>query len=94
MQIQNEIVSLTPAVPGWWAMFTDEKRYRWYSPVAAWALCQHVSCGVNIRTILPVLTGEEGVTPVDQNCELLYLPEKKFIKVKGTGKFIWRVAHK
>lgn len=80
-----KIRSLSPAVAGWWAKFTenDAGGTEWYSPVASWALC-NVKYSKQVETVeqvLPVLTGEFGMTPFhpeEGSCELLYLPDKKF----------------
>jgi hypothetical protein len=78
-----KIRSLSPAVQGWWAKFTDPDKTVWYSPVAAWALCD-VRYSKQLDTseqVLPVLTSECGMAPHhpdDGYCELLYLPDVKF----------------
>ncbi|EAM9431610.1 hypothetical protein BCN13_08145 [Salmonella enterica] len=38
MSNEPKIVSLTPAIAGWWAKFRQD--IEWYSPVAAWALAE------------------------------------------------------
>lgn len=86
MRESLKIRSLSPALPGWWAKFIedDADRTEWYSPVAAWALCDvKYSKQTNASEhVLPVLTGEFGMEPYnpdDGYCELLYLPDKKFV---------------
>lgn len=41
MDERIKVKSITPAVKGWWAKFVDdgEEKTEWYTPVAAWALC-------------------------------------------------------
>ncbi|ECI2942743.1 hypothetical protein DRT82_01070 [Salmonella enterica subsp. diarizonae] len=38
MSNEPKIVSITPAIAGWWAKFRQD--IAWYSPVAAWALAE------------------------------------------------------
>ncbi|ASD86217.1 hypothetical protein LFZ16_08180 [Salmonella enterica subsp. enterica serovar India str. SA20085604] len=40
MSSEPKIVSLTPAIAGWWAKFRQD--IEWYSPVAAWVLVDGV----------------------------------------------------
>ena len=93
MSGEPKIVSLTPAVAGWWAKFTDETE--WYSPVAAWALCEMKNSAVDknkYHRILPVLTGEGGMEPHHEDqgwCELLYLPDEKFVMSGGEYCYAW-----
>ncbi|HCA7159583.1 TPA: hypothetical protein ACJ2TD_001834 [Klebsiella pneumoniae] len=90
------IRSLSPALPGWWAKFIedDTDRTEWYSPVAAWALCD-VKYSKQVNTsehVLPVLTGEFGMEPHHPDigyCELLYLPDKKFVFSGETHCYSW-----
>lgn len=91
MSSEPKIVNLTPAIAGWWAKFTDETE--WYSPVAAWALCRMSDDECRAYdVILPVLTGEEGMTPHHEDqgyCELLYLPDAKFTRLEGDYCYAW-----
>lgn len=91
MKDEMKIVSLTPAIAGWWAKFRDD--IEWYSPVAAWALCRMSDdeC-LAYDVILPVLTGEEGMTPHHEEqgyCELFYLPDEKFRLSGGEYCYAW-----
>ncbi|HBM0095208.1 TPA: hypothetical protein LT061_001607 [Salmonella enterica subsp. enterica serovar Blitta] len=96
MNNEAKILSLTPAVAGWWAKFTDETE--WYSPVAAWALCRMSDDECRrYDVILPVLTSEKGITPhheEDGYCELLYLPDEKFRMSGGEYCYAWVIADK
>ncbi len=95
MSSEQKIVNLTPAIAGWWAKFTDETE--WYSPVAAWALCEVKDdasrmTGGKHQLILPVLTSEAGMTPHHEDqgyCELLYLPDAKFTRLEGDYCYAW-----
>ncbi|ECE0791357.1 hypothetical protein GK48_14550 [Salmonella enterica subsp. diarizonae] len=95
MSTESKIISLTPAITGWWAKFTDETE--WYSPVAAWALCEVKDdasrmTGGKHQLILPVLTSEAGMTPHHEDqgcCELLYLPDAKFTRLEGDYCYAW-----
>lgn len=89
MSNEPKIVSLTPAIAGWWARFRQD--IEWYSPVAAWARCEMKDSASTItdgkyQVILPVLTGEAGMTLHHEEqgyCELLYLPDEKFTLLGG-----------
>ncbi|OAT53648.1 hypothetical protein [Providencia heimbachae] len=93
------IKSLTPAISGWWAKITDndEDKTEWYSPVAAWALCD-VSYEKESKVytqILPVLTGESGMEPLhpaETYSELLYLPNDKFIRMGEPCVYSWAIV--
>lgn len=93
------IKSITPVVSGWWAKITDndEAKTEWYSPVAAWALCgvsYEQSTSVHTQ-ILPVLTGESGMEPLHPDeayCELLYLPDDKFIRMGEPCMYSWAIV--
>lgn len=91
MKDEMKIVSLTPAIAGWWAKFRDD--IEWYSPVAAWALCRMSDDECRAYdVILPVLTGEEGMTPHHEDqgyCELFYLPDEKFRLLGGEYCYAW-----
>lgn len=84
MNVKVKIKSLTAVLPGWWAKFSDyENKTEWYSPVAAWALCEveYEKHEDTFDEVLPVLTGENGMNPhhySEGSHELLYLPDKKF----------------
>lgn len=56
--------SISPAVPGWWARFRNDDCGEWWSPVAAWAICDVFYSGDSevYSEILPVLTGDMGMT--------------------------------
>ncbi|HII3144450.1 TPA: hypothetical protein ACY3HI_002813 [Citrobacter braakii] len=95
MSNEPTIISLTPATSGWWAKFTQDEE--WYSPVAAWALCEMKdsasrTAGGKHQLILPVLTSEAGMIPHHENqgyCELLYLPDEKFTGRDGEYCYVW-----
>ncbi|EEL9738984.1 hypothetical protein UJ79_00525 [Salmonella enterica subsp. enterica serovar Muenchen] len=95
MSSEPKIVSLTPAIAGWWAKFRQD--IEWYSPVAAWALCEMQSNVLNAndgkyQAILPVLTGDEGMRLHHEeqgHCELLYLPDEKFTTLGGEYCYAW-----
>lgn len=94
-----KIMSLSPAVPGWWAKFTenDVEKTEWYSPVAAWALCEvkYSKQRDTSEHILPVLTGEFGMEPhhpEDGQCEILYLPDNQFVFSGEAYRYSWRMA--
>lgn len=97
MSGEPKIVSLTPAITGWWAKFKDDDRTEWYSPVAAWALCNVQDdtsrmTGGTHQLILPVLTSEAGMTPYHDEqgyYELLYLPDEKFTPSVEPGCSAW-----
>ncbi|MCP9267589.1 hypothetical protein M5U04_05625 [Xenorhabdus sp. XENO-1] len=100
MKNKLTIKSISPAIAGWWAKFieNDEANTEWYSPVAAWALCdikyekQEKIC----TQILPVLTTEFGMEPLhpnDGSCELLYLPDDKFIRSDESYCFSWHLMN-
>ena len=91
-----KIKSLTPAIAGWWAKFTDddESRTVWYSPVAAWAVCEvkHSNQKETYEKILPVLTGEYGMEPLhpdEDNSEVLYLPDSRFVFSGKANSYTW-----
>lgn len=91
-----KIRSISPALSGWWAKFIedDEGRTEWYSPVAAWALCdvKYTKQAGTSEHVLPVLTGEFGMEPLHPDegyCELLYLPDKKFVFSGETHCYSW-----
>jgi hypothetical protein len=89
--------SLSPAVPGWWAKFTEQDKTVWYSLVAAWALCDvRYSKQKEIsEQVLPVLTCEFGMAPHHPDegyCELLYLPDVKFRFSGETYCYSWVIA--
>lgn len=93
------IKSLTPAISGWWAKITDndEDKTEWYSPVAAWALCDvHYERESKAYTqILPVLTGEFGMEPLhpdDVYSELLYLHDDKFVRMSEPSVYSWAIV--
>lgn len=98
MSSEPKIVSLTPAIAGWWAKFRQDTE--WYSPVAAWALCEMQSSVLNAndgkyQVILPVLTGEAGMRPHHEEagyCEMLYLPDAKFTRLEGDYCYAWVLA--
>ncbi|EMH2395633.1 MULTISPECIES: hypothetical protein [Morganellaceae] len=94
------IKSLSPAISGWWAKFVDddEQKTVWYSPVAAWALCDvKYEKETNVYAhILPVLTSESGMEPLhpdDGYCELLYLPDETFIHANEPYCFAWHLVN-
>ncbi|QDL34654.1 hypothetical protein [Serratia liquefaciens] len=96
-----KIRSISPAVPGWWAKFTenDADRTEWYSPVAAWALCdvKYNKQKDTSEHVLPVLTSEFGMTPHHPDegyCELLYLPNHEFVFSGETYCYSWRMVPK
>ena len=94
MSFDIQVKSLTPVNAGWWAKFTDPDGLIWYSPVAAWALCAVTHTGERDvqEEILPVLTSEVGVEPHHQEagyCEVLYLPESRFVLSHEPGAFAW-----
>lgn len=88
-----KIKSMTPALPDWWAKFIDDDSSEWYSPVAAWALCDVTYYDDSVSAmVLPVLTSEMGMEPHHPGqgyCEMLYLPDKKF-KLSGENcRYAW-----
>ncbi|MEQ4732398.1 hypothetical protein AB7W97_11470 [Providencia rettgeri] len=94
------IKSLTPANPDWWAKFYDnnEDKTEWYSPVAAWALCdvRYEKESKTYTQILPVLTGEFGMEPLHPDeaySEILYLPNDKFVRMGGECVFAWQLLN-
>ena len=94
MNTEIETLSISNALPGWWAKFKDDDGTEWYSPIAAWALCEihHFGTGDTYREILPVLTSELGVSPHSPDegmCECLYLPDKKFVHCGESMVFAW-----
>lgn len=98
MKDKLTIKSISPVVAGWWAKFidNDEMKTEWYSPVAAWALCDvKFDKQADICTqILPVLTLEFGMAPLhpgDGYCELLYLPDDKFTRTDEHYCFAWKM---
>ncbi|WP_234262613.1 hypothetical protein [Klebsiella aerogenes] len=93
-----KIKSMTPALPDWWAKFTDDDGSIWYSPVAAWALCDvtHRDDAVS-ALILPVLTSEMGMEPHHPDegyCEMLYLPGKKFERSRENYCYAWYLVER
>ncbi|EFJ8467097.1 hypothetical protein KUS29_002673 [Escherichia coli] len=93
MSDEVKIKSLSPAVPGWWAKFIDTDDWSaWYSPIAAWALCDVKFSGGHTthQMVLPLLTGEMGMEPIspeEGNYSCLYLPDKKFALSDEPGSF-------
>lgn len=90
--------SISPAVPGWWARFRNDDCGEWWSPVAAWAICDVFYSGDSevYFEILPVLTGDMGMTPhhsAEGYCECLYLPDTKFILSDEPGTLAWYPAN-
>ncbi|HCM1914246.1 TPA: hypothetical protein N3A33_000050 [Salmonella enterica subsp. salamae serovar 28:r:e,n,z15] len=97
MSSEPKIENLTPAIAGWWAKFTDETE--WYSPVAAWALCEMKDdasrmTGGKHQLILPVLTSEAGMTPHHEDqgyCELLFTFVTKSVLLKGLTRILLNI---
>ncbi|EEZ1480947.1 hypothetical protein E8W17_001438 [Escherichia coli] len=88
------VKNISPAVAGWWAKFRDDDGTEWYSPIAAWALCEvdYFGAGNTRREILPVLTSELGMGPHPSDegyCACLYLPDEKFTLSGEQGSFTW-----
>lgn len=89
--------SISPAIPGWWARFKDDDCGEWWSPVAAWEICDVFYSGDSetYSEILPVLTGDNGMTPhhsAEGYCECLYLSDTKFILSDEPGTLAWHPA--
>lgn len=82
------IISLNAAPADWWAEFVDDGVF-WYTPVAAWALCEEEGKGMKSRVILPVLASECGLEPTSANCSLFYLPDVKFRRANEEYSFAW-----
>ncbi|EEV6410997.1 hypothetical protein EJW20_001690 [Escherichia coli] len=94
MNSDIKTLSISGALPGWWARFKDDDGTEWYSPIAAWALCEVAPCntGCAYQEILPVLPGEAGMEPHYSDCgacECLYLPDKKFVHCGESWVFAW-----
>ncbi|ECD3768323.1 hypothetical protein EWG08_12790 [Salmonella enterica subsp. enterica serovar Reading] len=86
--------NISPAVQGWWAKFRNDNGNDWYSPIAAWAICDVFYSGDSetYSEILPILTGEYGMAPYHQGdgfYECMYLPNTKFILSDEPGSFAW-----
>ncbi|MBW3470982.1 hypothetical protein I6L78_02440 [Proteus vulgaris] len=93
------IKSLSPVISGWWAKFVDDDEHKavWYSPVAAWALCdiKYEFRDDVSQLILPVLTSELGMEPLhpdEGGCELLYLPNETFVRIDEPCCFAWQLV--
>lgn len=84
-----KIISLTPAQNGWWAKFYNDGE--WYAPIAAWALCEYEGD----RCVLPLLPSEAGMvphSPDEGHCDMLYLPDGKFVLISEETPYGWKMV--
>lgn len=79
-----QILSVTPAAPGWSVAFREKDGTVWTDPVAAWALmtewlnADETSCTCEARAVVALVTGDFGaLTPIEQTNAVVVPPEHR-----------------